>query len=145
MTRQEILDSRNYGVKEIDVPDLGKVNIRKWSGKDRAKFLQASITVDSGNVDVKYEKIFDNMSLVVALSLCDESGKRLFNDDEIDLVGEMNADIIQSIYQEALVLNSLVQESLKDAAKNSSAIQKDDSISGLPENSGTQSENSLNG
>ena len=125
MTRQEILNSRNFGIKEIDVPDLGKVSIRKWSGKDRAKFLQASITVESGNVDVKYEKIFDNMSLVVALSLCDESGVRLFNDDEIDLVSEMNADIIQTIYQESLLLNSLAPKSVEEAAKNSTPAQSD--------------------
>ena len=129
MTREEILNSKCFGTKGIDVPDFGKVNIRKWSGNDRAKFLQASITVDSGNVDVKYEKIFDNMSLVVALSLCDESGKRLFKDDEIGLVGELNADVIQTIYQESLILNSLVQKSVEEAAKNSSPVQSENSIS----------------
>ena len=129
MTRQEILNSRNFGIKEIDVPDLGKVSIRKWSGKDRAKFLQASITVESGNVDVKYEKIFDNMSLVVASSLCDESGVRLFNDDEIDMVSEMNADIIQTIYQESLSLNSLAPKSVEEAAKNSKPFLSENSIS----------------
>lgn len=135
LNREQILAQKNFGIKEIDVPELGgSVYIRKWSGKDRAKFLQASITVDSGNVDVKYEKIFDNMSLVVALSLCDETGARMFNDDEIDFISEMNADIIQTIYQESLTLNSLVQESVKDAAKNSSAIQSEDSISDLPAN-----------
>jgi hypothetical protein len=135
LNRESILAQKNFGIKEIEVPELGgNVYIRKWSGKDRAKFLQASITVDSGNVDVKYEKIFDNMSLVVALSLCDETGARMFNDEEIELINELNADAIQSIYQHALELNSLVQKSLQEAAKNSNAIQNEDSTSDLPAN-----------
>jgi len=118
MTREEILNSRNFGVKEIEILDVGKVFIRKWSGKDRAKFLQASISVNGENVDVKYDKIFDNMSLVVALSLCDESGKRMFSDEELDLIGELDADVIQEIYQESLKLNSLAPKSLEESAKN---------------------------
>ena len=135
LNRDQILAQKNFGIKEIDVPGLGgSVCIRKWSGKDRAKFLQASISIDGGNVDVKYEKIFDNMSLVVALSLCDETGTRMFNDDEIELINELNSDAIQSIYQKSLELNSLIQDSLKETAKNSNAIQNEDSISDLPEN-----------
>jgi hypothetical protein len=144
LSREKILAQKSFGIKEIEVPELGgNVYIRKWSGKDRAKFLQASISVDGGNVDVKYEKIFDNMSLVVALSLCDETGVRMFNDDEIELISELNSDAIQSIYQQALELNSLIQKSIGEAAKNLSAIQKNDSTSDLPENSGTQSGSSL--
>jgi hypothetical protein len=142
MTRQEILDCK-FGSKEIEIPNMGNVYIRKWSGKDRAKFLQASISVDSGNVDVKYEKIFDNMALVVALSLCDESGKRMFNDDEIDIVGDLDADVIQTIYQASLEMNSLAPKSIEEAAKNSLATLNEDSISGLQEKSDAQSENSL--
>ena len=135
LNREQILAQKNFGIKEIEVPELGgNVYIRKWSGKDRAKFLQASISVDGGSVDVKYEKIFDNMSLAVALSLCDETGARMFNDDEVELINELNSDAIQSIYQSALELNSLIQKSLQEAAKNSNAIQSEDSTSDSPAN-----------
>jgi len=129
MTREEILNSRNFGVKEIETT-IGKVFIRKWSGKDRAKFLQASISVNGENIDVEYDRIFDNMSLVVVLSLCNETGERMFTDGELELIGELDADAIQEIYQESLKLNSLAPKSVEEAAKNSKPVRSEDSTTG---------------
>lgn len=145
LTRNEILASRNFGVKEIEVPELdGSVYIRKWSGKDRAKFLSASIKPQGDSVGVNYDTIFDNMALVVAISLCDKSGKRLFNDNEVEVISELDADVIQKIYEEALKLNTLNATAVEDAAKNFETIQNNDSTCSLLENSDTQETSSLN-
>jgi len=132
LTREEILNVRNFGIKEIDIPELqGSAYIRRWTGKDRAKFLQASVRVEDDNIGVKYETIFENMSLVVALSLCDEHGNRLFTDlpEDLSAIGDLDAEAIQKIYEESMNLNGLGVNSLAEAAKNSSPVQNDDSIS----------------
>jgi hypothetical protein len=138
MTREEILNSRNFGVKEIEIPDLGKVFIRKWSGAERAKFLKASIAVNDGDVNVNFDNVFDNMFLAATLSLCNELGERMFKDNEVELVSGINGDIIQAVYQESLKLNKLSQASLEESAKNSKPVLSEDSTSSLPGNSDAQ-------
>jgi len=144
LTRDEILAKRCFGVKELDIPDFGVVCIRKWSGKDRAKFLQASIRPEGDSIGVNYDNIFDNMALVVAISLCDDQGQRLFAESDVDLIGtDMDANTIQCIYEEALKLNTLNATAVSDAAKNSKSTQREDSTSNLPETSDVQEMNSL--
>ncbi len=132
INREDILAARNFGIKEIEIPEWnGCVLIRKWSGKDRSKFLQASVKIDENNVGVNYDTIFENQMLVVALSLCDENGKRLFTNspEDIAAIGEIDSGALQVIYEEALMLNALKTTSLTDAAKNSEPVQSENSIS----------------
>ena len=133
LNREAILNARISNLKTIEVPEWGgSVYLRKWTGKDRNRFLEDSVKISSGgDVEVKYDKLLDNMLKAVALSLCDETGTRLFEDSEEDiaLLADKEADVLQMLYDEVMALNALNSTATADAAKNSSAIQRGDSIS----------------
>lgn len=149
LSKEAILKAPITGLKQIEIPEWGgSIYLRKWSGKDRNKFLAASVSISgNGDVEVNYNSLFDNMVKAVALTLCDETGLRLFDDSEEDvsLLGNKEHDVLQRLYNESIELNSLKAGSVEEAAKNSSAILNEGSISGLQESSDLLSENSLNG
>jgi len=145
LTRDDIVGAKILGVKEIEVPEWnGSVFIRKWSGKDRAKFLKASTKIQGEDVGANFDTIFDNMALVVVISLCDEDGVRLFADEDQEMLAEKDANAIQRIYEAVLVLNALNQTAVQDSAKNSDSIQNSVSTSDSQENSDIPETSSLN-
>jgi len=130
LNRDSILNARDFGLKEVEVPEWGgEVYLRKWSAKDRSAYISKSVNVDEGGGHVNYETIFDGQVWAVAMSLCDEEGKRLFTDDEIDLLAAKNGDVIQKLCEEVFKLNGLAEKSVEEAAKNSESNPKSDSIS----------------
>lgn len=131
LNRDSILGARDFGLKEIDVPEWGgTIYLRKWSAKDRNAYIGKSVNVDEdGSGHVNYEAIFDSQVWAVAMSICDEDGKRLFTDDELDLLATKNGDVIQRLCEEVYKLNGLAEKSVEESAKNSESNPKSDSIS----------------
>jgi hypothetical protein len=146
LNRDAIVGVKDYGLKEVEVPEWGgSVYLRKWTGKDRSLFWSKSVKASDEGAEMNWDTLFENQTLVVAMSLCDENGDKLFTTTEEDLavLGAKDGDVIQRLYTESLLINGLAQISLEESAKNSSPAQSDDSISDLPESSGAQSESSL--
>jgi hypothetical protein len=110
-------------------------------------FWTKSIRASEAGAEVNWDTLFDNQVLVVAISLCDEDGNKLFDTIEKDLaiLAAKKGDVLTRLYTKAIEMNGLTAKSTEEAAKNLSAIRKDDSTSDLPANLDTQSENSLNG
>ena len=132
LNRDAIVNMNDRKIVLINIPEWGgDVFIRKWSGKERSLFLSKSIKADGNGAEVNLDSLYDNMALVVAMSLCDEVGTRLFTaeQEDIAILSSKDGEIIQRIYQEALVLNGLAKKSIEDAAKNSESVPKSDSIS----------------
>ena len=112
---------RPLAVKKIEIEELNDcVFIRRFSGADRAAYLKKSVIVDGKNINPNYEELFGNMTRLVAMSLCDENSKRIFNDSDEDLklLNEQDALILQKIYEESARFNGLGEEAVKEAAKN---------------------------
>jgi len=132
LDRNAIKNVNDRKTATINVPEWGgDVYIRKWSGKDRSMFFQKSIKGSNEAAELNWDTLFENMTLVVALSLCDENGVALFTtkQEDIDILASKDGDVIQKIYQESLILNGLAKRSLEDAAKNLNPVQKENSIS----------------
>lgn len=62
--------------------------------------------------------------LVIGYSLCDDAGKRLLADDQIEpVLGGFGGLVIESMYEVAARVSGLTPASVEDAAKNSEAGQ----------------------
>jgi len=130
LNRDSILNARDFGLKEVEVPEWGgTVYLRKWSAKDRNAYIAKSVNVDEGGAQVNYETIFDSQVWAVAMSICDEDGKRFFTDEELDLLAAKNGDVIQRLCGEVFKLNGLAEKSIEEAAENFENVPKSDSIS----------------
>lgn len=100
LTREELL-SRPVQVKEIELTD-GTVFIRKWRGSDRTKMMQLT----------EAHKHKEN-AVVALVSLCDEQGKLLFADKELDKVNDLDSNDLAAIVKAAFEFNTITLDDAK--------------------------------
>lgn len=121
LSRDSIVNVKDFGLKEIEVSEWGgSVFLKKWSAKERNMYMAKSVNIDETGGHVNWETIFDNMILAVALSLCDNEGKRLFTDspEDLEILSNKNGDVLQKLFEEIMVINGLATKSIEEAAKN---------------------------
>jgi hypothetical protein len=121
LSRDEIINIKDCKVIAVEIPEWnGTVYLHKWTGKDRSFFLSKSICESDDGAGVNWDNLFDNQVLVVALSLCDENGAKLFttSTEDLEVLSLKDGSVIQRLYEQSLILNGLAKKSLGDAAKN---------------------------
>lgn len=110
LNKEMILKAEDRKTKEVDVPEWGgTVFVRMMSGNERDSFDQ--------QVEGKYSASGVRAKLLVRC-LVDETGNRLFTDDEFDSLGEKSAKVISRLSDEALELNRVTKGDVDELAKN---------------------------
>lgn len=114
--RDQILSANDLGMDAISVPEWGVGGgVKKLSGLERAKL------VDEVN-KYKEETNANNvrkLAVIVVYSFVDESGARVFSDDDVEAVANKEMEVLDRIATKALEVNGLNGDSsVKDAAKN---------------------------
>jgi len=135
-TRADII-AMHTAPTPIEIPDWDATfYLRKWTAQERSDFLVAlQIPIVDGVADTSkltIDTINVQMSQLVALTLCDEHGKRLYSTSEEDLaeLNMMEADVLTALYTASAKLNGLQGEAaVKEELKNSEATPKSDSTS----------------
>ena len=76
-----------------------------------------------------YEQVMEgNRKRLVARSLIDEeTGSRMFGDDEIDELGQLPTSVLDRMTKDALEVNGMSAEDIEEAVGNSEATTGDDS------------------
>jgi hypothetical protein len=141
LSRKEIKECQSIG-EPFEVKQWGGyVNIKKWSGRLRAQLL-AKVTkvyghdnfdtddeglseaVKVGGVKIKSEQIpgiYDLMNEIVMMSVCDENGTLFWdvnNPDDVSEVDELDAEVLQLLFDESANRNGLTQKTIKQEIKN---------------------------
>jgi hypothetical protein len=101
------------------------VRVRVMTGAERDEF-RAAIQSEDGVPVGKFS------SALLAATLIDEAGVRLFTMEEIDQLSEKSAACIDKPAAVAMRLNGLGGTAIEDAVKNSASDQSDDSGSASP-------------
>jgi len=112
-TRQSFLDFAKGVVRkqEVEIAGYGKVFIRVLKARDRDNYEGAIAGGDKFN--------FDNFrSKLVALCFCDAQGNRFFSDSEVNLLGELPADLVNQLFTVAQELNGFTTKAVEQAEKN---------------------------
>lgn len=102
-----------HDVKQIDVPDFGSVYIREISAGERDK-IETIVAQFNRSPDT----VTQYRARMVAMFLCDESAKRLFSDKELAHLDNMNAKVVDYIFERGLEFNGFKDEAIDDAEKN---------------------------
>lgn len=102
--------------------DLGllKVNVKEWGGE---VFIRV-MTV--GELDAyqkewvgKRETGVDNFrTKFLARCLCDESGARLFSDEQIEQLAGKSAKVVGRLFDKAAAHNAITDKDVEELAKN---------------------------
>lgn len=109
LDRNSILNANDARTERIPVPEWdGEVCIRAMSGRQRDQFEQRARGQDLTNI----------RAFVVCLCACDESGKRLFTDSDVEALGDKNAAALDKIFWAALKLNRIGSGDIDELKKN---------------------------
>ena len=101
----------NVRKQEVEIEGYGKVFIRILKARERDLYEGSIAGGDKFN--------FDNFrSRLVALCLCDANGNRIFKDEDISVLGEMPADLINKLFTVAQEINGFTPKAIETAEKN---------------------------
>lgn len=112
LTKEQILAADDTGLVEIQVPEWkGSVFCRVMACGERDAYENEWVQNKGKGVD-------NFRSKFLAKCLCDESGKRLFTDAEIDQLARKSAKVIARLWEHAMKHNALTEQDVEELAKN---------------------------
>lgn len=122
LTKSSILAAINAAsdikVEKLTVPEWKTdVYLKVLSGTERDAFEAAYTDQKMNNFRVRF----------LVLTLCDESGERLFDDEQVTLLGKRSALVINRLFEASWKLNMLSQEAVDAAGESSGADLKNGS------------------
>lgn len=125
LSKADILQAQDIKTESVDVPEWGgQVIVRALDGTERDA-LEASMIQGKGkNAQVNLTNL---RAKLVARSLVDEHGARLFEDGDIPALAKKSASALNRVYEVAQRLSGITQEDVDDLTKNSNPVQSADS------------------
>jgi hypothetical protein len=118
LTRDEILDKDDIERKEIPVPEWGgTVWIRQLTRGEQDAYLKRQMgdaKLKTGKRDTSGEfaasSMFGHDTWLCARGICDESGKPLFSDKDIEALAKKNGKTIGSIALEIVKFSGMAED-----------------------------------
>jgi len=127
LTRDAILEAQDLQHEEVYIPEWGgSVRVRTLTGAERDAFEQS--IVDQRGKDTRMN-LRNIRAKLVALTVVDGDGKRLFSDADAKLLGQKSASALDKIFEVAQRLSGLRDEDVEELAKNSDDDLSEDFIS----------------
>lgn len=125
LSRDAILAVDDVQFEDVEVPEWGgQVRVKSLTGKERDA-LESSMIVGKGkNANVNLNNL---RAKLVARSVVDEDGKRIFTDDDIAALGAKSAAALTRVYEVAQRLSGITQEDVDELTKNSETAPSEDS------------------
>lgn len=150
LDKAAILAAKDREIAAVDVPEWGgEVYVQAMSAAQVATFKAlslAAVDMSTGSAEEFRVKDFSVIAAleckVVAWCLCDENGKRLFTDAEVEALGEKSPTVIERIADRAVEISG-IRTTVADAKKKSES-RKNGSGTDLPLPSAVAPSTSLN-
>ena len=119
LNREQILAAIDCRLIEEHVPEWGgSVWLRTMTGTERDQFEAESLKRKGKDIEVNMANV---RARLLAKTLADERGTRLFNDGEVLVLGAKSGDVLDRLYVAARRHNRLTKEDVEELAGNSSA------------------------
>lgn len=120
LNKAKILAARDVKTVLVPVPEWGdEVFIKTLSGTERDAFEDAYSSDKMKNFRVRF----------LVLTLCDESGERLFGDSDVDELGKKSAGVISRLFDKAWAINAFRSEDVDALGKDLATDQSGNSTS----------------
>jgi len=116
LTRDAILAANDLRVERVDVPEWGgSVLVRGLTAAERDAFDLAATIEQGGRRVVNFHQL---RARLVAISAVDESGKRLFTDDDVELLAQKSGSAVGRVFEVAMRLSALTGQDIEDISRN---------------------------
>ncbi len=107
LTKEQVHDVES---KVIDVPEWGgEVKIRAMPTCDRIEFEKKQAACKT-----ELESIVN----LLIYTIVDDNNKRIFSDDDFNLLAEKSAKVLVKLFEVAIDLNTLTNAKMEEKAKN---------------------------
>ena len=137
LSKTAILAAQDLQTEDVEVPEWGgAVRVRSFTGRERDAFESSMVRGDGRDRKVDLTNM---RARLVGLTVIDETGQRLFTDDEVDLLGAKSGAALDRVFAVAQKLNGLSGADVDELSKNSSGVPSavSTSASALPSGSPT--------
>lgn len=118
LTKEQILNADDIAYADVDVPEWGGVvRVRTLMGHERDEFEGA--VVDERGEKISVAKRMENMrARLVALTVVDAEGQRVFSEQEAAALGKKSAAALERVFTVAARLARLLQSDIDELVKN---------------------------
>lgn len=121
LTRDQILNADDLQTKDVYVPQWkGTVRIRTMTAGERDLFEQMMFS--GQNKDERRDNVRATM---LALTVVDDNGNRLFTEDHVKRLKGKSAAAVDKIFSGVQKLNAVSDEDVEDMVKNSEGTPGD--------------------
>lgn len=117
LTKGEILGSKDIEPVDFEVPEWGGwVRIMPLNGEQRDAFEASTFDRQGRKIKLKLENL---RARLVAWSLVDDAGNRIFNDTDVLALGKKSARALDHVYDKCQELSGLTEEDVEELTGNS--------------------------
>lgn len=128
LTKDQILEANDLKNESVDVPEWGgSVLVRTMTGADRDSFEASMVSI--GSDGVRKPEMSNMRSKLVALTVVDDAGNRIFDAIDVPMLARKSAAAIERVFDVAQRLNGLGAKVEDAAEKNSVADLSESSTS----------------
>jgi tRNA(Phe) wybutosine-synthesizing methylase Tyw3 len=116
LSKEQILSAEDLQSEIVEVPEWGgTVKVRMMTGSERDAFEMSIFKVKGKDTERNF---VDLRAKLVARTLINEKGERIFTDDDISALGKKSAKALDRVYQAASRLNGIGKEAVDELTKN---------------------------
>ena len=127
LTRDQILQTDDMQTQDVPVPEWGGVvRVTGLTGAQRDAFESEVVVMNGRDMQRNTRNI---RARLVAVTVVDEQGKRLFTHQDIEALGGKSAKALDRVFSAASALSGLSESDVEELAENFADGQSDDSIS----------------
>lgn len=117
LNKEQILSAPDLTSEIVEVPEWGgQVRVRMLSALERDALFAEFFDLEHERI--RPERVARLRVHLAALTLVDDDGNRLFNDEEIEKLGLKSSAAIERISEAAMRLNGLSAEEMQELKKN---------------------------
>jgi len=127
LTRDQILQANDLVTETVEVPEWGgSVFVKSLTGVERDQFEAAIVELKGRDTKINMRNA---RARLVALSVVDEEGKKVFSPNDISLLGAKSAAALQRVFNVAMRLSGISEEDVRELTEELEENPFDDSLS----------------
>ena len=125
LTREQILEAQDIQTEIVEAPEWGgSVKVQGFTGTERDAFEDEVVETKGKKISVNMRNI---RAKLVAKSLVNGNGQRIFSDKDIAALGKKSAAPLDRIFAVAQRLSGISSKDIEELAKNLEAAPSGDS------------------
>lgn len=111
LNRQEILKAEDLGRREVEIPEWGgRVYIKTLTAQERFDLSERCAALNATGVRF--------MTVILVGCLVDQDGRRILDDDDVDLLAAKAGSVVQRLFDIADELNGFTERRARGLEKN---------------------------